>query len=68
MTSATLPPRPKAVLLGVQLPGADDAEFASSLDELGRLAKTLGFTVVASVTQRRARLDPGVVVGAALAA
>jgi GTP-binding protein HflX len=64
VTTSTLPTRPRAVLLGVQLPGSDDTEFASSLDELARLAKTLGFEVVARVTQRRARLDPGVVVGA----
>jgi hypothetical protein len=64
VSSPTLTPKPRAVLLGVQLPASDDAEFASSLDELARLAKTLGFTVVARVTQRRARLDPGVVVGA----
>src|SRR5262249_27719198 len=64
MTTATAPPRPRAVLLGVALPGVDDAELASSLDELARLAKTLGLQVVGRVTQRRARLDPGAVVGA----
>jgi len=52
------------VLLGVQLPGVDEAQLASSLDELARLAKTLGFSVVGRVTQRRGRLDPGAVVGA----
>src|SRR5690606_9247068 len=57
-------PRPRAVLLGVQLPGVDDAEHASSLAELARLAKTLGFEVVGQVTQRRARLASGAVVGA----
>jgi len=60
----TAPPRPRAVLLGVQLPGVPDVEFASSLDELARLAKTLGLAVVARVAQRRARLEPGAVVGA----
>jgi GTP-binding protein HflX len=55
--------RRRAVLLGVQLPGASDEEFASSLDELGRLGKTLGFEVVGRVTQRRERLDAGAVVG-----
>jgi GTP-binding protein HflX len=62
--TATAPPRPRAVLLGMQISGVDDREFASALDELARLAKTLGFEVVARVTQRRARLDPGAVVGA----
>jgi GTP-binding protein HflX len=64
VTSPTAAPRPRAVLLGVQLAGVADGEFASSLDELARLAKTLGFEVVARVTQRRGRLDPGAVVGA----
>lgn len=64
MTSPTTAPRPRAVLLGVQLPGVDERELASSLDELARLAKTLGFQVVGRVTQRRSRLEPGAVVGA----
>ena len=54
----------RAVLLGIQLPGAADREFASSLDELARLAKTLGFEVVGRVVQRRSRLAPGAGVGA----
>jgi GTP-binding protein HflX len=61
--TATAPPRPRAVLLGVQLPGVTDEEFASSLAELGRLAKTLGLDVVGRVTQRRGRLATGAVVG-----
>jgi len=63
VTTPTAPPRPRAVLLGVQLPGVEERELASSLDELARLAKTLGFAVVGRVTQRRSRLDPGAVVG-----
>jgi GTP-binding protein HflX len=61
--TATAPPRPRAVLLGVQLPGVSDDEFASSLAELGRLAKTLGLDVVGRVTQRRGRLATAAVVG-----
>ena len=61
--TATAPPRPRAILLGVQLPGVTDDEFASSLAELARLAKTLGLDVVGSVTQRRGRLATGAVVG-----
>jgi GTPase len=61
--TATAPPRPRAVLLAVQLPDVTDAEFASSLGELGRLAKTLGLDVVGRVTQRRSRLATGAVVG-----
>ncbi|MBX3026988.1 GTPase HflX [bacterium] len=55
---------PRAVLLGVQLPGVDDAEHAASLTELGRLAKTLGLQVVARISQKRAALAPAAVVGA----
>ena len=55
--------RKRAVLLGVQLPGVSDEEFASSLDELARLGKTLGFEIAGRQTQRRARLDAGAVVG-----
>ena len=59
----TRKPSPRAVLLGVQLPGVTEAEFAASLDELGRLGKTLGLAIAGRVTQRRQRLAPGVVVG-----
>lgn len=53
----------RAVLVAVQLPDADDATFASSVAELRRLATTLGLEVVGQVTQRRARLASGMVVG-----
>jgi GTPase len=56
-------PRPRAVLLGVQLQSVEDGAFGSSLDELARLGKTLGMDVVGRVTQKRPRLDPGAVVG-----
>ncbi|HMI93884.1 MAG TPA: GTPase HflX, partial [Polyangiales bacterium] len=56
-------PRPKAVVLGVQFPNVGDAEFDSSLKELERLGHTLGLQVVARVTQRRAGLVTGSVVG-----
>jgi GTP-binding protein HflX len=59
----TAKPSPRAVILAVQLPGASDAEFASSLEEISRLGKTLGLSIVGRVTQKRARLAPGVVVG-----
>lgn len=55
--------RPRAVLLGVQLPEVSDAELASSLDELARLATTLGLAPVARVTQKRERLAAAAVVG-----
>jgi GTP-binding protein HflX len=61
--TTTEKPRPRAVLLGVQLPAMNDGDFRSSLDELERLATTLGFEVVGRVTQRRTRLAPAAVVG-----
>ena len=62
-TSSTAKPRPRAVLVGVQLPGVSEEELTSSLDELARLGKTLGLDVVARITQRRDRLAPAAVVG-----
>ncbi len=59
----TARPRPRAVLLGVELPGSSHAELESSLDELARLGKTLGLEIVGRVTQRRARLAAAAVVG-----
>ena len=61
MSTTDAPPR--AVLLGVQLPGVDDAAHAASLIELGRLAKTLGLQVVGEVSQKRAALAAAAVVG-----
>jgi GTPase len=55
--------RPRAVVVAVQLPHVSDDEQASSLAELERLATTLGLDLVARVTQRRAKLAPGVVLG-----
>src|SRR6478735_5853453 len=64
--SAPVPPLsslPKALLVGVRLPGVSESEFESSLDELERLVKTLGYRVVARVTQTRATLAPAAVLG-----
>ncbi len=58
-----VPEVPRAVLVGVQLPGVDDAAHASSLTELGRLAKTLGLDVVARISQKRTTLAAGAVIG-----
>lgn len=54
---------PRGVLVGVQLSGVDDAEHASSLAELGRLARTLGVKVIAVVSQRRTGLAAAAVLG-----
>jgi len=47
----------RAVVVAVQLTGVSDPEFESSLSELRELAKTLGFEVVATFTQKRATFD-----------
>ena len=59
----TAKPLSRAVILGVQQQGVSDAEFASSLEELSRLGKTLGVTIIGRVTQKRTRLAPSIVVG-----
>lgn len=56
-------PRPAAVVVGVQLPGVTDEMLNSSLDELKRLADTLGLRVIARVTQKREALAAKAVIG-----
>ncbi|MFO0609596.1 MAG: GTPase HflX [Polyangiales bacterium] len=55
--------RPRAVLVGVQLPDVDERDLRLSLAELERLVHTLGYDVVGTVTQRRAHLAAAAVVG-----
>ncbi len=55
--------RPKAILVAVHFPRVDDLEFASSLEELGRLVTTLGYQVVARITQPRSHLEAAAVIG-----
>ncbi|MBX3230427.1 MAG: GTPase HflX [Labilithrix sp.] len=55
--------RPKAVLVAVHFPRVDDLELASSLEELGRLVGTLGYQVVARITQPRPHLEAAAVIG-----
>ena len=47
----------RAVVAAVQLPKVSDLEFEASLNELRELAKTLGFEVVATFTQKRTSFD-----------
>ncbi len=49
----TKPPIPRAVLVGIQTPDVDDVAHQASLEELGRLVKTLGYEVVGTVSQKR---------------
>ncbi len=55
--------RPTAVVVAVQFPNVTDAELASSIEELERLAKTLGLDPVGRLTQRRSGLATGIVLG-----
>ncbi len=63
MSAPTEAPRPKAVLVSVQLSGVTDAEQGSSLKELKRLCETLGFEVVGEVTQKRKGLGAATLLG-----
>jgi GTP-binding protein HflX len=47
----------------VQLSSVSDVEFEASLTELRQLAKTLGFEVTGTFTQKRARFDPAAYFG-----
>ena len=57
MTQDLEPKAKRALVAAVQKPGVGDDEFASSLAELRQLAKTLGFAVVGTFTQKRAGFD-----------
>ncbi|WLB55064.1 GTPase HflX [Bradyrhizobium sp. 521_C7_N1_3] len=62
-TVDTKPPAPRAILVGVQLPGIDDRAHAMSMEELGRLVDTLGYEVVGTISQKRDELDGATVLG-----
>lgn len=61
--SNPLAERPRAVLVGVQLPEASDLEHATHLAELRRLVDTLGYQTVGTVSQRRPGTGSGTVLG-----
>lgn len=52
-----------AVLVGIQLPKVNTADFEASLQELTRLVTTLGYNVVGQVTQRRSNDRSALVLG-----
>jgi GTP-binding protein HflX len=56
------PPK-HAIVAAVQLPNVSDVEFDASIAELRQLAKTLGFEVVATFTQKRSRFDSAAYIG-----
>lgn len=51
------------MLVAVHLPDVEEREFASSVEELGRLVTTLGYEVVARVTQARQHIEATAVLG-----
>ncbi|MBL6082504.1 GTPase HflX [Belnapia sp. T18] len=59
----TKPPVPLAVLVGIQTPEVDDVAHEASLDELGRLVKTLGYQVAGTVSQKREGTGAGSLLG-----
>ncbi|WP_243429519.1 GTPase HflX [Acetobacter sacchari] len=60
----TASPIPLAVLVGIQTPDVDDIAHEASLEELGRLVKTLGYQVVGSVSQKREGTGAALLLGA----
>lgn len=59
----TQPPIPLAVLVGIQTPDVDDVAHEASLEELGRLVKTLGYEVISTVSQKREGTGAGLLLG-----
>jgi GTP-binding protein HflX len=59
----TKPPIPLAILVGIQTPDVDDVAREASLEELGRLVKTLGYEVVGTVSQKRDGTGAGSLLG-----
>jgi GTPase len=59
----TKPLIPRAILVGVQIPGVDNVAHAASIEELGRLVKTLGYEVVGTLSQKRDEIDGGTLLG-----
>src|ERR1700752_4709402 len=53
----------KAIVAAVQLQKVNDAEFEASLTELRQLAKTLGYEVVATFTQKLTHINAGAYFG-----
>jgi len=55
----TKPPQPRAILVGIQFPDVDDVAHAASIEELGRLVKTLGYEVVGTIRRSATRSTAG---------
>ncbi len=61
--SGQSPARQTALLLAVQLSTVSDEDHAADLAELERLVNTLGYDVVGKISQRRAKVSKGAVLG-----
>jgi len=59
----TTPPIPRAVLVGIQTPDVDDIAHDASLEELGRLVKTLGYEVAGTLSQKRESTGAALLLG-----
>src|SRR6266446_4442260 len=59
----TRPPVPRAILVGIQVPGVNDVAHAADIEELGRLVKTLGYEVAGTISQKRDEIGGGTVLG-----
>src|ERR1700693_2014290 len=59
----TTPPVRRAILISIQVPSVDDIAHTASIEELGRLVKTLGYKVVGTISQKRDAIDGGTVLG-----
>src|SRR5260370_24665036 len=59
----TRPPVPRAILVGIQVPGVNDVAHAADIEELGRLVKTLGYEVVGTISQKRDEIGGGTGLG-----
>src|SRR5215212_7629086 len=63
MTRSVTQKSKRAIVAAVQIPSVTDLEFNASLAELRQLAKTLGFEVVDTFTQKRAAIDKAAYLG-----
>ena len=54
---------PRAVLVGILLPGMTETDLQASLKELSRLVDTLGYRVVHTLTQKRGSSASAAVLG-----
>jgi len=63
MPNESRDPATRAIVAAVHLPSVSDIEFEASLTELRELAKTLGYQVVGTFIQKRARFDAAAYLG-----